>query len=73
MWREDWISNVIERWTGWFDVFRASGLEVWEVGRGMVMGEDAIARLAASAVSKMATMGRFGSVVVLLVSYWNRR
>lgn len=33
------------------------------------MGEEAIARFAASAVSKMATMGRFERVEVLLVSY----
>ena len=40
-----------------------------DVGRGMVMGEAAIARSAASAVSKIATMGRLGFGEVFVVSY----
>lgn len=40
-----------------------------DVGRGIVMGEAAIARSAASAVSKIATMGRLGFGEVLVVSY----
>lgn len=44
-------------------------LGVGGFGRGMVMGEDSIARIAALADSNIATMGRFVCVVVLLVSY----
>jgi hypothetical protein len=40
-----------------------------DVGRGIVIGEAAIARSAASAVSKIATMGRLVFGEVLVVSY----
>lgn len=71
LWREAWISNIIERGSGIFEVsdLEKLGVEIGFGGMGIVMGEDAIARLAASAVSKMATMGRFGNVDLLLVSY----
>lgn len=44
-----------------------------DVGRGMVMGEAAIARSAASDVSKIATIGRFWFGEVLVVSYLRLR
>lgn len=40
-----------------------------DVGRGIVIGEAAIALSAASAVSKIATMGRLVFGEVLVVSY----
>jgi hypothetical protein len=62
---------VIERGSGAFEEsdLEELAVEIGFVGRAMVMGEDAIARFAASAVSKMARMGRLWIGEVLLVSY----
>lgn len=68
MWREVWISNVRDCGS---DERAVLGVVCVDGGVGgpIVMGEDAIARSAASAVSNMATIGRLECVEVLLVSY----
>lgn len=81
LWRECWISRVSERGVFEGELTDVKGVEIegrdleveveveGDVGRGMVMGEAAIARSAASAVSKIATMGRLGFSEVFVVSY----